>query len=69
MLRQVYLISKSTMRKLRITALLAVVLLILGACGQSGALYNPPPAPIENSSSGNTDEIPEKTSTPMSEGA
>lgn len=69
MLRQVYLISKSTMRYIKITALLAVGLLILSACGQSGALYNPAPAPTENSSANDSAEKPEQNTTTTSEGA
>lgn len=69
MLRQVYLISKSTMRYLKITALLAVVVLILSACGQRGALYNPAPAPTENTSANDSVAEPEQTNTTISEGA
>jgi predicted small lipoprotein YifL len=69
MLGQVYLISKSTMRYIKKTALLAAVLLILSACGQRGALYNPETAPIENSSTENESDTPEKTPSITTEGA
>lgn len=69
MLRQVYLISKSTMRYIKITALLAVGLLILSACGQRGALYNPAPAPAENSSADSEAETPVQTTATTTEGA
>jgi predicted small lipoprotein YifL len=69
MLRQVYLISNSTMRNTKITALLAVVVLFLSACGQRGALYNPAPAPTENSNANDSAAEPEQTNTNMSEGA
>lgn len=69
MLGQVNLISKSTMRYIKITALLAAVLLILSACGQSGALYNPETAPIENSPTEKESNTPQQTPSTMTEGA
>jgi len=73
MLGKIYLISKSTMRYIKITALLAVVLLILSACGQRGALYIPKVEPVKTSptqsESGAPEKAPENKTSTTTEGA
>lgn len=69
MLGQVYLMSKSSMRYIKIPALLAVVLLILSACGQSGSLYKPEEAPTENSPTEINPETVEQATSTTIEGA
>jgi len=69
MLGKVYLISKSTMRYIKTTALLAVILLIVSACGQRGPLYNPKAEPIETSAGETETEAAAKTRSSSTEGS
>lgn len=68
MVRAIIFVLKKTMRYIKITSLISILLLVLVGCGQRGPLYSPDKAP-ETTPVPSTNAVSSQSTLPVSEGA